>query len=179
MDELFYYICLGVILLTAIVLAGVFLLRKKLGRKMDAQYDERQMLARGQAYRAGFFTMAVYFVLFGVVSELGFVWCEIFIGCFIGFVLGVLVFALTAICKDAYLALNQNMKQFYLVGGLFCVSGLLRVVTAILSDSLIVDGKLTREAVFPVMGVVWLVLLIAQLIHNRRLKTQALSEDEV
>lgn len=48
-----------------------FITRKKKNDK-NAEYDERQIAARGKAFRAGFFSMMLYFAWFMVVSTFEF-----------------------------------------------------------------------------------------------------------
>lgn len=178
MDKMYYISTIAGLLLVAVIFAVIAFIKKKSGKGQEAQYDVRQMLARGQAYRIGFFTMMAYFLLYGIADGLGFVWCESFIGCFIGIMMGAVAFALTAIRKDAYHALNEKPGNFYLVSGLVIGANVLAFIAAYCEGSLIVDGKLTKDAAGSLVGVLWLVILITQLVHNRKLKKQAAAEDE-
>ena len=178
MEDMYYWGMLIGILAVAVILSVVFLVRRKAGKGKEKRFDERQMIARGQAYQVGFFTMLGYFFLYGIMDGLGLVWCETFMGCFVGVMLGAAAFALTAIRKDAYLALNENMKTFCWVGGLFIVANLLGTIADIMEGKLIVDGKLTTAAADSLVMTLWLVILVAQLIHYRKLKKQEKADEE-
>lgn len=178
MDKTYYWgVAIGVLAAVAI-LGVVLLILKKAGKLKTYRYDERQKIARGQAYQAGFFTMLIYFFAFGITNGLDLIWCETFVGCFIGIVLGAGVFAVTAIRKDAYLALNENMKTFCLVSGLFIAGNLLSTVANIMAGDLIADGMLTVSAVNMLIALLWVVIFIAQLLHYRKVKKQEKAEEE-
>ncbi len=174
--------CWGVavgILAALTILGVVLLILKKAGKLKTYRYDERQKIARGQAYQVGFFTMLIYFFIFGITNGLELIWCETFVGCFIGIVLGAGTFAVTAIRKDAYLALNENMKSFCVVGGVMIAGNLLSTVTDIMAGDLIEDGMLSISAVSVLIVLLWAVILIAQLLHYRKVKKQEKAEEEV
>lgn len=81
------------------------------------KYDERQKLARGRAFRAGFITVICYEMLYGFADLMGLRWCVNFTGILIGLFLGLAVFAVTAIVQDAYLAINERMNNWLILCG--------------------------------------------------------------
>lgn len=75
-------------------------------------YDERQILARGKAYKFGFVAMILYFV----ASELGCIiskveWASHETNLSIGICFSVVTFAIVCIIKDAYMGFNQKMSS--------------------------------------------------------------------
>ena len=103
--------------MAAMAVAGLVvgkLAGKKLGK---AEFDERQQLARGKAYKAGFYTLlvgllAVY--LIPIFTE----WQpkDTALLPFAVICVGVTVFACVAVANDAYLGIRQNPRAMLLVG---------------------------------------------------------------
>ena len=77
-------------------------------RKNWDSYDERQKLARGTAARAGFFAIMAYEMCYAVTLGLKFYWCDAVTGVIIGPWLGISVFLVAAIWKDAYVGLYER-----------------------------------------------------------------------
>ena len=75
-------------------------------RENRDSYDERQRLARGTAARAGFFAVMAYELCYAVTLGLEFYWCDAVTGVIIGPWLGISVFLVAAIWKDAYVAVS-------------------------------------------------------------------------
>ena len=108
----------GIVVAVLLVILMAVLFRKQGGVGFGrAKYDERQLLARGKAYRAGFFTVLIYELLyaFGDLMELR--WTVPFTGVMIGLFLGIAVFGVVAICQDAYLSLNEKPRGWYPLWG--------------------------------------------------------------
>lgn len=133
-------------------------------------YDERQEQARGVAYKYGFLTLAVCVFLFDTVMTV-FPWIGTEAGGLLCLDLGVTVFAVTAIRRDAYLRLYGRpgkMAALFALGG---VGGLSCGVFGLWKVGLLVDGALNMSAVLVVVGVS-LLLMLAVFLHrnfsNRR-----------
>ena len=157
-------IMIAVLAALFVLMLGVvlFLTFSKKGNKY---YDERQIIGRGKAFEAGFFTLLIseFFVSFpDLVDSLPgsfFVWQMAAIG------LSMVVFALTAVHFDAYLSMRNTPKQYIVMGCFFTVSALL------LARVNFRDGEAgSREVGFLCLmaAVVWVVLVAALLIHNRK-----------
>lgn len=111
--------------MAAMAVAGLVvgkLAGKKLGK---AEFDERQQLARGKAYKAGFYTLlvgllAVY--LIPIFTE----WQpkDTALLPFAVICVGVTVFACVAVANDAYLGIRQNPRAMLLVLGIVVVGNL-------------------------------------------------------
>ncbi|MCM1180885.1 MAG: hypothetical protein NC347_11545 [Clostridium sp.] len=87
-------------------------------RKNEEFYDERQILARGNAFKVGFFTMAAYIGFVGILSEFmnvvlsfGLLW--------IGVCLSIGVLIIICIVKNAYVSLQDNAKGVMMMFGIF------------------------------------------------------------
>ena len=174
----YYAIGLSVGVVFAVLLYLVLRLVQK--RKDDGEkgkYDERQIVAQGVAYRNGMFAMFIYNAIYAVLDLSEIVWCETFVGLFLGVMVGAAVYAITAIRRDAYLAFNKNMKSWVTLGVLIVASNLISGIFAIADHRMIVDGKLATGSIGIMVAVLWLAVLVTQIIHNRR-SAEELAEDE-
>lgn len=130
-------------------------------------YDERQEQARGVAYKYGFFTLAVCVFLLDTVLTL-FPWIGTEAGGFICLDLGIMVFAVTAIWKDAYLRLYEKPWEVVTMWVLCGLGGLLYGVFSLRKEGLLVDGMLNLSAVLVFISASVL-LTLAVFLYRRRL----------
>lgn len=110
------------VLIYLVVLIGfmiVVLAKKKVNdtaQKNGMEYDERQIRARGEAYKYGYFTALLYFSATVVINELlGKQWCDYSVSVFLGVGLSILVFVCVCIWKDAYVSFRSSSKQAYFI----------------------------------------------------------------
>lgn len=145
-------------------------------RKNRDSYDERQKLARGTAARAGFFAIMAYELCYAVTLGLEFYWCDAVTGVIIGPWLGISVFLVAAIWKDAYVGLYE--RAGVLRGALIfvlLVDGA-NLAMSVRDSALIRDGMLTG-AVNSLMTVAtdlaMLIALSVRIARNRREEKEA------
>lgn len=152
----------GVIFALAFFILSLFI-RKKKGT-YPCKYDERQMVGRGKAFQTGFFTLLSAGALCNIwdfASPLpggSFLWN---IGVLL---LGVTVFAVTAIHFDAYLSLNENPQQFLATGACF-VFAMATIGLGNLHSNR-PEGRIMGIINFGV-GIVWIIIVAALLLHRR------------
>ena len=175
-----YYIlgCVcGVVAGLAFCVVVVWLIRK-VGGKVDLNckkgaYDERQMLARGEAYKYAFFTLMIGVVVVCLLNDIAKIPFFMSIGgMYIIVCISLGVFATICIVKDAYMSLYENAKGVCM---LFGVIGLLNVAIGIINiahgTALLENGVLTVDCLNLVVGVLFLYLLIvfgARVIYNSK-----------
>ena len=161
-------VCVSIILLVA------FTRGKKTLRQ---EYDERQELARGRAFRYAFYSMLIF-----IGGVLCFDWTGLIPGqnqmifYASGLFFGILVYAVYCVWNDCYFALNQRtniMIVFFTFIGLF---NLAIAVTGIIRGTMIQNGRfseqfLNLECAFLFLAL--MVTLVIKKIHDRRL-----TEDE-
>lgn len=156
---------LAAVLIGALVGLGIIALLFKL-KVMDLTFDERQELARGKAFQYGFFTLIIAVYAYGISDMMFGRWCDVLTGVTICLTVGLCVFAITCILKDAYLSLREKprtvMTMFVLIsavnlgfGGMYAVSG-----------DLLENGVLTFRAVNPILGLATLVILIVYIVNH-------------
>ncbi len=157
-----------VITVIVVMVAGIMLYNKKKG--IVSQYDERQLLIRGNAYKAGFFTtIALLAVSMIAVSSL-----ESLAQYAVGFLSvslfgGILVFAAYSILKDAFFQLKDNGKSYLML--LLVVT--LSQFTALLADDSwngLADLFRTRLAINFCCGITFAVIMILLFVKKSLMK---------
>lgn len=173
----------GILVGLAVVALVVVVCRKKNGMRFGkCEYDERQLLARGKAFQAGFFTILIYEAVYAVADWIaadlyGVRWCVNVTGVTLGLMLGITVFAVVAITRDAYLSLNEKPGGWI---AMWCAVIALNLASGIgeaLEGELIRDGMLTEKWMNWMCAGMFAVILVAQLAHNRKLKREELEEE--
>ena len=137
---------------------------KKLGK---AEFDERQQLARGKAYKAGFYTLlvgllAVY--LIPIFTE----WQpkDTALLPFAVICVGVTVFACVAVANDAYLGIRQNPRAMLLVLGIVVV-GNLTAGFSVMESVGFADGLTVENSMNFIIAAMGLIILAALAIRLR------------
>lgn len=158
------------LLAVALVSTLLALLRRKGCTSKNAQYDERQEQARGKSYRYAFFTLVIYLLVWGLFElATGIRWCDTCTGCFLGIFVSVDVFAITAVCSDAYFAVNERPGWFL---GIFSVVTVLNLAIGarqlLHGEAIIENGLLTYRSCNLLVGVCFLVLTVTAAVHLRR-----------
>lgn len=102
--------------LVVILGATCFLIRrKKVGK---SEYDERQQLIRGTAFKYGYFTSIIYFLLFTFFQDFT---AERYIksttGMFLGVCISVFVWSSYSILYDGYFSMKENPRTYVLIFG--------------------------------------------------------------
>lgn len=181
------YYLLGVICGVAVGLVFVALMvwiTRKLGGKIDLDYkkdayDERQLLARGVAYKYAFFTMMIGMIIVALLEEVAGI--GIFMsmtGVWIIVCISLAVFATVCIMKDAYMSLYENVKgvviMFLAVAILNIAIGIGNIVDGM---PLLENGVISVRWTNLIVGVLFLYILpvfIGRVIYNNK----QLEEDE-
>ena len=161
------YYLLGVIV-GVIFALGVFFISLYLHKKKHpntGKYDERQMLGRGKAFQAGFFTLLIAGGICNIWDFVSPLPCGSFLWNIGVLLLGVTVFAVTAIHFDAYVGMYDSPRQFLTMGACF----IFVMVTIGLNNlhSHRPEGRIIGITNFGV-GIVWIIIVIALLFHRRK-----------
>ena len=136
------------------------------------KYDERQVAARGKAFQAGFFTLLGCVALAACLEVAEVPWLAHGMGSILAILIGVSVFALVAIHKDAYMGLNQNPRKFLVGFGLIMLVNLVCGVT----NLSIGEGNAWQGRINLAVASMMLLVIAAQGIHLLRLRKE--QEDE-
>lgn len=153
--------------LAGIGIVLLVLLIQKLTGQTKNKFDERQVAARGVAYKWGFFSMMIYEAAYSILLAAGIRFADEFTGPILGIFVGVAVFGSVAAAKDAYTALDENPRSRWLwpvLGALWLFIGVMKV----LGGEAVRNGALTKDSLQLFLGAVFLAVGLVDLIHRRR-----------
>lgn len=141
---------------------------------MKMEYDERQKLARGKAFRAAYFVLLAYFVLDQIVKIfLGHDWCDSTSGLGLGVSLSITVFGIVSVLNDAYVGINQNVvKNTAILGVVGMLNVILGAKSLIDTKNIIVHGVLTSVPLNLTIGAALVIVAITLIIRNKCVKQQ-------
>lgn len=147
-------------LLVIIGLVAGKLAGKKLGK---AEFDERQQLARGKAYKSGFYTLLAVYLLPNLTE-----WQpkDPALLPFAVICIGVTVFACVAVANDAYLGIRQNPRTMLLVMGIVVVCNLLAGFSVIRSADF-TNGITVQNSMNFIIAAMGLIILTALTVRLR------------
>lgn len=160
------------IVAVAIVFRIIFWRKKKKGEGSQCRYDERQIAARGKAYKAGFFATLIYMSVYGVLSVLNVQWCTAPVGVFLGCFFGIGVFICECIFSDAYFAVNQKPRVYLVLFTVVAVMQLINGAAAIKRGDIVENGLLTVESLSLACGVLFVVVLVAVAMKSAQIKRE-------
>lgn len=149
-----------VVLIIAMLLK-LFYNKKRKKHNERIKYDERQLAARGDAYKTAFFTGMVYFVAVALVDVLEVKWAELSVVMFIGLFLITCVFATVALFKDAYF-IDSRKSTFYPLIIFLCgaLNGVIEVSNLIDGEEVITNGVLNLNSINGIVCVFFVILSI-------------------
>lgn len=113
------------------------------GEGLRAKYDERQLLARGRAFKAGFFTILImtFVIMLPDIVEMDLPVDNVFLAEICAFS-GMMVFLGVAIWEHAYYGLNEKWKNVMLIFVFIGISNLVIGIINICDNPINEDGIL-------------------------------------
>lgn len=159
-------VCAGLVVLVLMMIVIIRRLRGENGG--SAKYDERQTIARGQAYKAAFFTLLIYIAIYACVDAGGFVWCETSTGMTVGIFLGVTVFAVLSICRDAFNGIQNRSKGVVSLWIIVILAQLVGFVGEVAENGLVNNGLVTSAFTNITCAACFMIILIVYLVHEKR-----------
>ena len=151
----------------AVVIAVMAAVRKKQGRPKP-EYDERQMAARGVAYRWAFLTLMLSLAVNTGVEALWGPWAKPGVSAWMLIFLSIGVFIVACVRKDAYFAMAQDPKASLWLFGAVVVLQIPNIIITLRSGGFVEDGLLTWDALSPASGALFLVLTVCAIVRLRR-----------
>ena len=163
-----------------IVLMAALIYAANKQRKQDGyvDYDERQLLIRGNAFKYGFYAVCLYgtvYFLFTRSTEMALM--QDGVAAFLGVLLGVAVFAVYSVLNGAQFTKSSPMRSFLILYGLVIVMNLVSTGLHIHAHDFIRDGVLTDAIIYPAVALAFLAAFIATLVQGMR-DRKAEAEDE-
>lgn len=178
----------GVLFSLVFIRLLAWLVSKLVGGRIDTRcrkdsYDERQQLARGEAYKAAFFTLLFYTIAVSLLDNIfGISIFMSFCGLWIGVALSVMVFVVICILKDAYMSLYENAQGIIAV---FAIVGILNIAVGIRTilekRPLLENGAISVEWTNLVVGILFLVILIVfcgKVFYNKKQLNEETEDEE-
>lgn len=151
----------------AVVIAVMAAARKKQGRPKP-EYDERQMAARGVAYRWAFLTLMLSLAVNTGVEAIWGPWAKPGVAVWMMIFLSIGVFIVACVRKDAYFAVAQDPKASLWLFGAVVVLQIPNIIITLRSGGFVEDGLLTWDALSPASGALFLVLTVCAIVRLRR-----------
>lgn len=151
----------------AVVIAVMAAVRKKQGRPKP-EYDERQMAARGVAYRWAFLTLMLSLAVNTGVEAIWGPWAKPGVSAWMMIFLSVGVFVVVCVRRDAYFAVAQDPKASLWLFGAVVVLQIPNIIITLRSGGFVEDGLLTWDALSPASGALFLVLTVCAIVRLRR-----------
>ena len=155
-------VLIGVFAAVVLGFIGFYVIGKKCG---STKYDERQKAGQGKAYQAGFFTLLISVTLVSILNDCDVLPGSDFVWQIAAVLVGVAVFALTAIHFDAYVGMTDTPKRFIIMGSFFTVAMIFSAIGNFLADE---RDNHDIGFINLMLAVIWMLIVVALLIHNRK-----------
>lgn len=155
----------GIVLTVVLAVCAVLAVFQK-EQTGEARFDERQERARGTAYKYGFCALGVSVWIFSQLYQAA-PWIGVEAGAFLCIDLGLTVFAVTAIWKDAYLRLHERPGRAAAGLALCGAAGLCVGLLRLREEGPLTDGALNLGAALAVISVSDLLVLAVFLYRSR------------
>ena len=153
---------------------------RKVGGKVEMRrtlfnkdsYDERQVIARGKAYKVGFYTLLIYVLAIAMLDEMMNI--SIFMslgGIWLGGCIALFLFAIVCIREDAYMSLYENPKGVILLFLLIGIINLIPGVLFIMNGSVLENGVLSSKCMNLESGILLLLIMFifaAKVTYNNK-----------
>ena len=176
MSEKKILICVIVFVVIYLIWCGILIaaVAKSEPKKKKRQvFDERQIAAQGMAYKWAFWTMFGYYLLYAIIcGAMEIVWCDPFLGAFLGVIVGATVFAVICVFRDAYFRPDQSKASEIIVINVLCACQGILGLTHLSEGTLIEDGLLSADALQFFFLLVGLVLDAAFIVKHRMEKRE-------
>lgn len=152
------FLC-GFLLIVAIKLVPDMIARRK-GKKVEKKYDERQILARGKAYKASFLITIAIIIIDGYMMERGNMVLASMAGQILLMLIGVAIFATICIANDAYMTIKEQPKAFNISGIIILVMNLVFSYDLLAGKAnWLEDGRLSTDTTNFMCAITFLIIL--------------------
>lgn len=173
MGEKYYWVlgfCCGFI---AVVIVTLIIANIKKKKNTYTEYDERQILARGKAYKSAFLVLVGYIIACALVNVLEINWAELSVQMFIGLFLSTAVFVGISILNDAYFTSNKGRRS--LLGSLAFVAGAECLGIAFGNKTFVTNGIANLD-VIPIIVMIWAISIFVMVVIKTIIDKKAVEE---
>ncbi len=173
MGEKYYWVlgfCCGFI---AVVIVTLIIANIKKKKNTYTEYDERQVLARGKAYKSAFLVLVGYIIVCALVNVLEINWAELSVQMFIGLFLSTAVFVGVSIFNDAYFTSNKSRKS--LLGPLAFVVGA-ECFGIDFGNKTFVTNGIANLDIIPIIVMIWAISIFVMVVIKTIIDKKAVEE---
>lgn len=167
-DNGYFYVLLVFTAAFAIVSIAAYF-----SKKHSNEYDERQTVSRGIAYRYSFWVIIAYFTAAAFASRMGFPFLISVPGIYIGIFIALTVFAEVCVFKDAYFTLNEKPLTYIIISGICFIGFAAWGVRSVLIGG--TDNEIGISFTIAAFFLILLVSLLIRVAYNK--KTEHMQED--
>lgn len=154
------------------VLILLVVITVKLMKKQKCNFDERQELMRGKAFKYAFFSILIYGATYTIISatlEKDFMTTAAAL--IIGMFIGLIVFAVYNIWNEAFFSLDKTPKAYISIMIITTVLSGYNGIISIKNGSITENGMLSIDSVSLACAITFTIILITTLVkmlYNRR-----------
>ena len=166
MGEKYYWVlgfCCGFI---AVVIVTLIIANIKRKKNTYTEYDERQILARGKAYKSAFFVLIGYIIACALVNVLE-------INCVAVTNPSTAVFVGISILNDAYFTSNKGRRS--LLGSLAFVAGAECLGIAFGNKTFVTNGIANLD-IIPIIVMIWTISIFVIVVIKKIIDKKAVEE---
>ena len=164
-----------VFLFIVFALVVVILLVKVVAR---TDYDERQQVERGKAFRLGFFTLLVSQGLALCADDMGIFPVDGTVLNSVSIFAGILAYVICSIWHEAYFGINEKVRPAMIFFGLIGLLNIVIAVSAIYDGRMLVNGKLSVPAINAMCAIMFFAIFVTIFLKRISSKEDADSDDE-
>ncbi len=173
-----WYIC-GIavgIIISVLLVVGILMFINK-DKSLKTVFDERQSAARGFAYKVGFFTLFIEMFIAAFLESIGNHLFTSFDGMVTLALVGMVVFVIVCIVKDAYVGLNEQPKKTFSALFIIGLSNYVISQTASQEPIGIVDGRFSMSINLQ-CAICLMIIIVVYVIRIALLKRNGGDEEE-
>ena len=148
-----------------IFIFALILIVSKFSKNKSYNFDERQEIIRGRAFKYAYFSYLIYGAGYGAVSDLlekDFMTTPT--SFLVGMYISLIIFAVYNICNEAFFAFNQKPVSYILIFSITTLCSGFSGISAIIDGSIIENGVLTLDCIGVISSIAFATILITMLI---------------
>ncbi|MEE0061443.1 MAG: hypothetical protein UE295_11505 [Acutalibacteraceae bacterium] len=153
-------------ILIIVFIFALVLIVSKLAKNKSCNFDERQELIRGRAFKYAFFSILIYVAGYGVISALfekDFMTTPAAL--YAGIYIALVIFAVYNIWNESFFALKQTPIPFIVLFSITTICSGYGGISSIKDGSIIENGLLTFDFMSLVASIAFAVIVITILIR--------------
>lgn len=147
-----------------IFVIAMMIRRKSETCTMKGKYDERQKVIQGIGYKYGFLTMAVAGMAYALLSTAWEIPVTTTVGVTACVFLGIMVYVVYCIWKDAYFGLTNQRSQFIILISIVTIVNMATSIVSICNGEIVRNGVVGDKALSLICAILFLVILVALVI---------------